>query len=262
MHTEGEIRKAVRILVEKYGTLTTSELKQKMPEALEYDAEDRKKSETRLGEIKILQRIGNIVSHQKERQKVYDEGFSLTKYGSRAVFSAVTGVGSNVKNVEPADVEDRKRRLSEARKTVVKKVDWNAVNERRTEIGREGEKFVFNAEKAFVQSIDASLSDRVIHLSVEQGDGFGYDILSVDENGNSLYIEVKTTTENDENAPFYMSRNEYEFFRSKKDEGNTFLYRVYNFDMVNKRGKIKKISAKDLIDGFGFEPISYEVSKK
>ena len=48
----------------------------------------------------------------------------------------------------------------------------------------------------------------------------------------------------------------------KKDEGNTFLYRVYNFDMVNKRGKIKKISAKDLIDGFGFEPISYEVSKK
>ena len=51
------------------------------------------------------------------------------------------------------------------------------------------------SESAFVQSIDASLSDRVIHLSVEQGDGFGYDIALYNPAENKIYLyEVKTTS--------------------------------------------------------------------
>lgn len=34
------------------------------------------------------------------------------------------------------------------------------------------------------------------HVAITQGDGLGYDIKSYDENGNEIYIEVKTTTQN------------------------------------------------------------------
>ena len=36
--------------------------------------------------------------------------------------------------------------------------------------------------------------ERVQHLSRLQGDGLGYDISSIDEQGNILRIEVKTTS--------------------------------------------------------------------
>ena len=49
MHSEGEIKQFVRILVEKYGELTTSELKEKMSEVVDYDSDDMKLSPTRRG---------------------------------------------------------------------------------------------------------------------------------------------------------------------------------------------------------------------
>ena len=61
MHSEGEIKQFVRILVEKYGELTTSELKEKMSEVVDYDSDDMKLSPTRRGETKIQQIIRNIV---------------------------------------------------------------------------------------------------------------------------------------------------------------------------------------------------------
>nr|WP_256595980.1 DUF3883 domain-containing protein [Pseudomonas sp. RW407] len=59
-----------------------------------------------------------------------------------------------------------------------------------------------------------------------QGDGAGYDILSFERDGQSRFIEVKTTNSGIA-SPFLVSHNELEF---SKEAGNQFyLYRVFRF---------------------------------
>ena len=211
MHTEAQIRKAVRILVEKYGELTTTELKKCMAEAIDYDDEDKQISTVRTGEMKILQRIGNIISHQKTKKKIYAEGFLVIKRdgssrSDETLFKAINGFGANAKEISSTEIGKRKLQSKKLSGTSFKKIDWDAVNERRTIVGAKGEEFVYEMERDNARKISNSLCERVLHLSEKQGDGFGYDILSVDKHGNSVRIEVKKT-EKGEDTPFYMSLN-------------------------------------------------------
>ncbi len=64
------------------------------------------------------------------------------------------------------------------------------------------------------------------HVSKIEGDGAGYDILSFDEDGRRLYIEVKTTTGN-YNTPFYVTN--HELTQSIGFPDQYLLYRVYHF---------------------------------
>ncbi len=91
MHTEAEIRRAIKPLLDRYGQLTTSEVKEKLNEVLVFDNEDIVMSKTR-NEILIIQRIGNIVAHQTEAVKVYEEGFIVDKNARPAIFTAVKGI--------------------------------------------------------------------------------------------------------------------------------------------------------------------------
>lgn len=124
------------------------------------------------------------------------------------------------------------------------------------EIGLEGELFILNYERNKLQRKgQMELSEKVKHISVEYGDGYGYDILSFDENGNEKYIEVKTTIQ-DLNTVFYMSDNEYKKASTTK---NYFIYRVFNFDLETKKGKLYIINtSKDLKTYFNAEPLSYK----
>lgn len=155
MHTEGQIRAAIRPLIEMYGELTTSEIKQQIEEVLILDDDDKIKSETR-NEILILQRIGNIVAHQSEEVKIYDEGFIVDKSFRPAKFIAIKGI--NQKKVKISDSEIRKRKRAarriETERKVYKKINWNLENERRTALGQLGEEFVLDFEKEKVKNID------------------------------------------------------------------------------------------------------------
>lgn len=259
MHTEGQIRAAIRPLIEMYGELTTSEIKQQIEEVLILDDDDKIKSETR-NEILILQRIGNIVAHQSEEVKIYDEGFIVDKSFRPAKFIAIKGI--NQKKVKISDSEIRKRKRAarriETERKVYKKINWNLENERRTALGQLGEEFVLDFEKEKVKNIDSSSVERVIHLSVLQGDGFGYDILSLNELGEPIYIEVKTTVKS-EDTPFFMSKNEKSFFEQNT---NAWLYRAYDFNLDSRHGKIKMISSQELLENYNFDPITFMVSKK
>ena len=77
-HTEAEIRRAIKPLLTVYGELNTSEVKTLLHTVLEFSEEDNIPSATR-NEVLIIQRIGNIVAHQTETIKTYDEGFILDK---------------------------------------------------------------------------------------------------------------------------------------------------------------------------------------
>lgn len=71
------------------------------------------------------------------------------------------------------------------------------------------------------------LIDSIKHTAKDEGDGTGYDIQSFDENGNRIFIEVKTT-KGAKNATFYITRTELE--RSKIEQDDYYLYRLYNYN--------------------------------
>lgn len=258
MHSEAEIRRAIKPLLDRYGQLTTSEVKQKLDEVLVFDDEDKVRSQTRNNEMLIIQRIGNIVAHQTEQIRKYEEGFIVDKTCKPAVFTAVTGIAN--KNLSPISEAEIKKRKKRTTKFVGRDVDWAKKYEDNQEIGNMGEEFVYQYERDKVAGFSKDDVDRVQHLSKLQGDGLGYDISSIDENGNILRIEVKTTSAS-EDAIFYMSRNEKNFFEQYKDDG-AVIYRVFNFDKKTRRGKIKIITATELLNDYNFDPITFAVTKK
>lgn len=109
-------------------------------------------------------------------------------------------------------------------------------------VGLAGEELVIKFEKARLISLNLEkFADRIEHVSVEKGDGAGFDIRSFDVSGKDLFIEVKTTRFRKE-APFFISSNEVSFSRSKAD--NYALYRVYRLTKSPKlfalRGDVSK----------------------
>jgi hypothetical protein len=94
-------------------------------------------------------------------------------------------------------------------------------------IGDAGELWAVKYEEEYLKSIGRSdLAKKVKHVAKSEGDGLGYDILSFSPNGNTKYIEVKTT-KGDFHSTFYITRNELEW--SKLHPGKYCLYRLYHF---------------------------------
>ncbi len=107
---------------------------------------------------------------------------------------------------------------------------------KRKVIGDLGEKFVLQFERQqLIKCGKPKLKDKVRHISVEEGDGTGYDILSYDSNGRKKYIEVKTTS-GKLTQPFFITKTE--LARSIKEQDQYYLYRVYNFDQSTNSGQI------------------------
>lgn len=128
------------------------------------------------------------------------------------------------------------------RRTPVK-VNYLEKEQKNRSLGLLGEELVFKYEKwnLFKQG-KHNLSDSVEWVSMNQGDGLGFDILSKNLNGTDKYIEVKTTRLGKE-TPFYFSSNELHF--SIEHAKNFHLYRLYNFEdkigMFTKNGSFKDI---------------------
>lgn len=256
-HTETEIRRAIKPLLTVYGELNTSEVKKLLHTVLEFSEEDNIPSATR-NEVLIIQRIGNIVAHQTETIKTYDEGFVLDKSSRPAKFYLLNPILNAI--IQPAEVTAIKEKT---RRFIARKIDWEKARDRNNEIGDQGEEFVLEFEiDRLIEtlSIDrAKAIANVQHLSRLQGDGLGYDISSINDNGSPRYIEVKTTS-GDFNQPFYMSKNETHFFEEYKK--SAFIYRVYNFNRETRRGDVKIINQGVLFSDFNFDAVTWQVTPK
>ncbi|MHC5215987.1 MrcB family domain-containing protein [Enterococcus sp. LJL128] len=111
------------------------------------------------------------------------------------------------------------------------KRDYINEAKKNSKLGYQGEKIVYEIEKKYV-SDNPLLSkhiERVKHVAKDEGDGAGYDIISIrqKEDGEiyNIYIEVKSTS-SDKNSPFYITSNELKV--SRKYRENYYLYRVSN----------------------------------
>lgn len=256
-HTEAQIRRAIKPLLTVYGELNTSEVKSLLHTVLVFDAEDNIKSKTRK-ETLIIQRIGNIVAHQGEKVKIYDEGFIVDKNNRPAKFSLLNPISKTViQQDEVTIIKEKTRRF------IGRKVDWEKVRDRNNEIGDQGEEFVLEYEiDRLVETISIERTiamQNVQHLSRLQGDGLGYDISSINDDGSPRYIEVKTTS-GDFSQAFFMSENERRFFEEYGD--SAFIYRVYNFNKESRHGDVRIITSTELFSDFNFDTTTWKVTPK
>ena len=108
-----------------------------------------------------------------------------------------------------------------------RKYDVPERDARNRDLGRAGEELVLNHER---RQLDAAgrgdLAAKVRWTSVEDGDGYGYDIRSFEADGRERLIEVKTTN-GWERTPFHISRNELALADERRDEWQ--LVRVWDF---------------------------------
>jgi hypothetical protein len=93
-------------------------------------------------------------------------------------------------------------------------------------LGRRGEEYVLRCEQERLRKIGRTdLATRVKWVS-EDDDGLGYDILSYDEQGQEIYVEVKTTNAGHQSR-FFITDNELAVARRC---GSAYkLYRLFDF---------------------------------
>lgn len=253
-HTEAQIRRAIKPLLTVHGELDTSEVKKLLHTVLEFDDEDKIPSTTR-NEMLIIQRIGNIVAHQTDSVKAYQEGFVLDKNHRPAKFTLLNPISR-----QPLQKTEIKEIKKKTKQFTARKVDWEKARDRNNEIGDQGEEFVMEYEiDRLTELLSTDATQYVQHLSRLQGDGLGYDISSINEDGSTRFIEVKTTS-GSFNTPFYMSKNEKHFFEEYTN--NAYIYRVYDFNRETRHGKVKIISQSDLFADFNLDPVTWQVTPK
>ncbi len=95
-------------------------------------------------------------------------------------------------------------------------------------LGLAGELAVMDLERRRLSARGRpDLSRRVRHVSVEDGDGLGHDVLSYDLDGSERFLEVKTTRYSPQ-QPFLVSQNEVDF---SVETGDRFtLIRLFRFE--------------------------------
>ncbi len=143
------------------------------------------------------------------------------------------------------------------REPAIRKVDYQEQNIKNATIGLLGEEFIYEYELKKLNEINRKdLTQFVDHVSKREGDGLGYDIISFNENGDKIFIEVKTTT-GGVSTQFFISSNELNVL---SNQTNYCIYRVFDFNTETKKGKIIKIEGKNEIEKyFDIEPTNYKV---
>jgi hypothetical protein len=112
----------------------------------------------------------------------------------------------------------------------VQRVDFVARDAENRRLGRLGEEFVVEFERARLRKAGQNkLARQVDRVSETIGDGLGFDVLSFDEDGSERLVEVKTTGLG-KCFPFYVTATEV---RCSEDVPDQFqLYRVFDFARV------------------------------
>lgn len=125
-------------------------------------------------------------------------------------------------------------------------------------LGLAGETFIVTIEQDKLKNAGKpELATKVHHTSVEDGDGAGYDIQSFDEEGNQIFIEVKTTTKGQQ-EPFFVTKNEVAV--SKQLAETYWIYRVFEFSMDSNQGKLYRVSGA-IDESFDLTPTIYSAKR-
>ena len=149
---------------------------------------------------------------------------------------------------------ERRERKTRKRTFTSSKTDYVARNENNTKLGLSAELLVLQYTKEqLIKAGRTDLANKVVHTSVVEGDGAGYDIQSFNPDGTYLYLEVKAT-KGGLNSEFFISPNEIACSEEYPEQYQ--LIRVYDYDTKNNSGKFYKIEG-DLTEKLQLKPTQY-----
>ena len=129
--------------------------------------------------------------------------------------------------VEPPNISQPDEDSGEPKNRVARKSDYAKRDANNRRLGQCGEEWVVSLEKQrLTEAGRKDLADQIDWVASRLGDGLGYDILSFNEDGAELYVEVKTTNAGIQ-MPFFITANE---LAVSKRKGESYrLYRVFDF---------------------------------
>lgn len=180
--------------------------------------------------------------------------YAVTRYlNADAFYKEGKSITRKEKKVKSSEFYDAIHKMSS--EFIGKKgIDYAKQDELFRNLGMKGEMWVVNYEKE--RLVKLGIKYEVRHASILDGDGLGYDVLSVEDDGlTPRFIEVKTTTGGFD-RPLYFSKKELD--RSIIDAEHFYLYRVYNFKDVKQPADVMIIEGS--LDKLDATPITFEVS--
>ncbi len=119
-------------------------------------------------------------------------------------------------------------------------IDWEALNRARAELGRLGEEYAENAERARLTAAGCSDLAAKVRL-VRDEHKLGYDLHSYETDGRDRLIEVKAVSESDGQARFFTTFRQLELAHSGV---NHFYYLVRGVRSATPR--IQVLRAEDI----------------
>lgn len=249
-YTEKEILAVAIKILEETGEMTTTELKEALLDEMNPSGNDLEINLNR-NDTKFEQKVRNMVSHRDHNELLkYCE---YERSGRNGILRSKSVTKIEREENQKKVIQKRKERK---RKFRARRVNFDELNMRNKQIGLKGEEFVLQLEK---EKLNPELSEKVIHVSIEEGDGAGYDILSYDATGKPRFLEVKTTTGAKE-TPFYLSENEKAFIEEYGEEAE--IVRVYHFNEKTGTGDIYRINGNDFLKLVNLQSIAYKVTLK
>lgn len=127
-------------------------------------------------------------------------------------------------NIEFVDFDYLEHRLSILAKSYrSRETDYEKINRNKKDIGNRGERAILQYEISKLNKLGlTSLAERV---TICDNDAIGYDIVSYNNQGQEIHIEVKTNSGNKPYLDFYITDNELQHL---KEEENYYIYYLYN----------------------------------
>ena len=171
-------------------------------------------------------------------------------------------------------VVSNKKHIASKKKTN-KKINGKSINQEKAnkskiESGKLGEKIVLDFEKKKLKDLGYENPNEYIDWVSKPDkdgktkDGLGYDIVSINDKGEKIYIEVKTSlTNKSNNIDFNISLKEVELMEGKLkniDESHAFIYYVSNIKKDLLIAELLIIDSK-MFQEFTLNSIMYEVNE-
>lgn len=259
------------------GSMTKVELVDFLMQHYQFDAvamspyPSRSRTEPRWHQL-----LGNVVSHSKSKVQYFPEGFIVYAIDTGKTYQSHSKQGipkfDYVFSLQSPDQQvdvppngvmmnliNNPKRKDKA-SPLAQGIDMSSIAQKKYEVGLAGEDFVYRQERDFILSTCPNQIKRLVWTARDCGDGFGYDIQSVQHNDimKPLYIEVKATVTGDGKHPsFHISKNEDAFMQSGVGGTDRIIRYLYNANDDWSSFDVLDISPEMYITKFNLVPQDY-----
>lgn len=184
------------------------------------------------GELKELQKLyTNFVRKENDKDR---------KYSDKGLQEILDKLKSNPQSL--IDVTDtEKPEQEEHNKPTIKKPGSGFTRSKNSEkIGLKGERYVFATLKCLYSKVEwVSENARLDQVYAQGSAGLGYDMKYVNDEGKTIYVDVKASTGEEES--FYMTSNEMEFAELQGENFEIIFVTNINDDRLMKLYRYKKL---------------------